>query len=130
MKKEVLKERIEDLISEIEAIRTTLQIVKNDYVSLDDARKRDYIVRTNYYGNIKDKNVKKDFVEEMQNVFDEDIKTLQDNILNYCFYKNEGLGTLEEKLSGFEVNILATYYRKLKEYEFKQIVLDTYGEKK
>ena len=134
MKKEALREGIEELIREIEAIRANLRKVETSYISLDDARKRDYIVRTDYYGSVKDKNIKKDFIEDVQNTLGDDIKSLQNDILNYNFYRSEKPRSSEEKSCDsshlFDLNILFTYHRKLKEYEFKQIVLDTYGEKK
>ena len=72
----------------------------------EDAKKRDYIVRTKYIGKLKDKNLIQDFKKEF-----DDFDKLCNDILNYDF-----------------TDLLA-YYETLKLYEKKQIVIDVYGAK-
>lgn len=100
------RRKILELESKIRKLNDTLvtltkQLVRES-LTIDEAKKRDYIVRTNGIGKMKDKKLIADFKEEFPNY---------DDILNFEFIR------------------LEAYYDKLKLFEQKQIVIDVYGAK-
>lgn len=100
------RRKILELESKIRKLNDTIVTLTKQFVreslTIDEAKKRDYIVRTNGIGKMKDKKLIADFKEEFPNY---------DDILNYDF-----------------TDLLA-YYETLKLYEQKQIVIDVYGTK-
>ena len=98
MKKKELEKKIKDLN---ETIFILLKQI-NCTLSIEEARKRDYIVRTKGLGKMKDKKLIADFQKEFPDY---------NNIQNY------------------EFSNLDKYYDTLKLYEQKQIVIDVYGTK-
>lgn len=103
-------------IRELEKIHEVVVDVR-DYLSIDQAKKRDYIVRNKYLGKITHKQIKDDFKKEIEKVCGDNFDSITNKLLNYEFY-------FENK------NILELFSEILKKYEYKQIVLDTYGDKK
>ena len=95
---------IRDLEEEVRRLR-------NGYVSLDSAKKRDYIVRTNYIGKIKDKKLLADYKKEIEQQLEDKFEVCCNDILNYNFYD------------------LPRFREILNLYEMKQIILDTYSKK-
>ena len=113
MTKKELENRIEAL--EIRLNACSKYIV--EILTITEAKKRDYIVRTNYIGRIKDKKIKEDFKTKIEKECGDKFDSITNNILNYRFH-------IEGK------NILNKFSEILEKYDYKQIVLDTYGEKK
>lgn len=113
MTKKEMERKIYDLEWKIKLIEKTMTSL---YLTVDQARKRDYIVRNNYTGKLTDKKIKKDFKEEIEKVCGDNFDSITNKILNYRF-------VFEEK------NILDKFSEILEKYEYKQIVLDTYGTK-
>lgn len=107
MKKKELLAMINLLKSKINKLESELNTLSFHcsckYLRTEDSMKRDYIVRTNGIGKMKDKKLIENFKKEFPNY---------DDIINYKF------GNL---------NI---YYDALKLYEQKQVVIDVYGNKK
>lgn len=118
MKKTDYSQDIQEIKEEIYKIRGKLRAIPTDYISIHEARKRDYIVRTKYYGKITDTKIKKDFKEEVETRTKDSFDSICNNILNYRFVM------LGEVYTG---NILDVFYKTLEQYEYKQIVLDMYG---
>lgn len=83
-----------------------------------DAFKRDYIVRTKYIGKLTHKQLKEDFKQEIVEKLKDTFDSVTNNILNYRFYDVDN-----------RINLLNRFYETLKDYETKQIVIDTYGTK-
>ena len=115
--------KIKLLENEIELLRRELDglhdyILEMKFLSRNDAMKRDYIVRTNYYGKLTDDNIKKDFKAKIEEDTKDKFDSIKTKILNYEFI-----------VKGMPVFILDCFYKTLKEYEKKQIVLDTYAKK-
>lgn len=100
------KKKIMNLEIKLERLNESLLSLAKELLrgslTIEEAKKRDYIVRTNGIGKMKDKKLIADFKEEFPNY---------DDILNYDF-----------------TDLLA-YYETLKLYEQKQIVIDVYGAK-
>jgi hypothetical protein len=100
------RRKILELESKIRKLNDTIVTLTKKFVkdslTIDEAKKRDYIVRTNGIGKMKDKKLIADFKEEFSDYND---------ILN------------------FEFSRLEAYYDKLKLFEQKQIVIDVYGAK-
>ena len=116
--------KIKLLENEIELIKSELHgiheyLAGRKLLTIEDAKKRDYIVRTNYIGKIKDNNIKRDFKEEVKKTIGDTFDSITTKIINYNFFDNENC-----------LYILDAYWFILKEYEKKQIVMDTYGDKK
>lgn len=111
MKKKVYEVNDELLIQMLDDYA---QELKSNYITIHDARRRDYIVRTKYYGKIKDENIKKDFKEEIEKEINNTFSGVCNDILNYNFV-----------FIGKKTN-LDIYYHVLEQYECKQIVLDMY----
>ena len=115
--------KIKLLENEIEALRREVYglhdyISEKRFLTIEDAKKRDYIVRTNYYGKLTDANIKKDFKAKIEEDTKDKFDSIKTKILNYEFIVKD-----------IPVFILDYFYKTLKEYEKKQIVLDTYGGK-
>ena len=115
--------KIKVLENEIEVLRRELlglqgYIFEKKFLSVEDAKRRDYIVRTNYYGKLTDANIKKDFKAKIEEDTKDKLDSIKTKILNYEFFDKE-----------IPMFILDYFYKTLKEYEKKQIVLDTYGGK-
>lgn len=90
-----------------------LQLFANYFMTIETTDQRDYIVRTKYIGKLKDKNLIKDFKKSIEETLGDNFDSICNKILNYV-----------------DINYLAGVFRsKLNEYELKQIVLDTYGDK-
>jgi hypothetical protein len=103
MRKKEIKKKFRELelhIAHLEDLLYSRPLYK------EDAKKRDYIVRTKYIGKLKDKNLIQDFKKEFT-----DFDKICNEILNYDFTD------------------LLSYYETLKLYEKKQIVIDVYGTK-
>lgn len=115
--------KIKVLENEIEVLRKKLHgiqeyLTNRNLLTIDEAKKRDYIVRTNCIGKIKDTNIKRDFKEEIKKTIGDTFDSITTKILNYEFFDKEKC-----------IYILDAYWLILKEYEKKQIVLDVYGGK-
>ena len=116
--------RIKKLEIEVSNIRFAVARLQKDcidmtkYLSVEDAKRRDYIVRTNYYGKLTDANIKKDFKAKIEEDTKDKFDSIKTKILNYEFFDKE-----------IPMFILDYFYITLKEYEKKQIVLDVYGGK-
>ena len=89
---------------------------KRDVLTITQAKKRDYIVRTNNLGKITHKQIKDDFKKEIEELCGDKFDSITNKLLNYEFY-------FENK------NILELFSETLKKYEYKQLVIDTYGAK-
>lgn len=87
-----------------------------DVLTIEQAKKRDYIARTKYIGRITDKKIKEDFKAKIEEECGDKFESVTNNLLNYRF-------VIEGK------NILSKFSEILEKYEYKQIVLDTYGTK-
>jgi hypothetical protein len=115
--------KIKLLENEIEVLRRELlglqdYIFEKKFLSIEEAKRRDYIVRTNYYGKLTDTNIKKDFKAKIEQDTKDKFDSIKTKILNYEFFDRD-----------IPMFILDNFYETLKEYEKKQIVLDTYGGK-
>lgn len=118
MTKKEMEIKLLELVTELEWVRLQLGIYKsNEYLDISQAKKRDYIVRNSYIGKIKDKKIKDDFKSDIEKKCGDKFDNIASKILNYEF-----------NLDGN--NILNIFSDELKRYEYKQIVLDTYGDKK
>lgn len=95
----LLKEKVNRLEDDLDK----LTVRYGKCLSRENAMKRDYIVRTNGIGKMKDKALIDDFKKEFGDY---------NQILNY------------------DLNNLNDYYDNLKLYEQKQVVIDVYGNKK
>ena len=113
MTKKELEEEIKLLHEEVLGLALSIE---GKCLKTDTARKRDYIVRTNYIGRIKDKKIKDDFKNKIEDKCGDKFDSITNKILNYEFY-------FENK------NILDLFSETLQKFEYKQIVLDTYGTK-
>ena len=82
------------------------------YVTLEDAKARDYIVRTNYIGKVKDEALIEDFKQEIEQQLKDNFNACCNNILNYKLINVQRFRELLDK------------------YEKNQIIIDTYRPKK
>ena len=114
MTKKELEAEIKLLHEEILGLALSIE---GKCLKTDGARKRDYIVRTNYIGRIKDKKIKDDFKNKIEKECGDKFESVTNNLLNYRF-------VIEGN------NILNKFSEILEKYDYKQIVLDTYGDKK
>lgn len=114
MTKKELENRIESL--EIRLNACSKFIV--DSLTITEAKKRDYIVRTDYLGKLTHKQLKEDFKKDIEINLCDIFSSICNKILNYEFYDKEQ-----------HINIIEGFHAILKDYEIKQIVIDTYGEK-
>lgn len=83
-----------------------------------DVFKRDYIVRNKYIGKLTHKQIKDDFKKEIETKLKDNFDSITNNILNYRFYDVDS-----------KIHLLNDFYKILKDYEMKQIVIDAYGNK-
>lgn len=107
-----LEEKCKVLENLIQNILADMTDMRKKYLSMDEARKRDYIVRTNYIGKITDDELLKDFKKEIEKELEDTFESCCNSILNYGPYG------------------LWTFRKILETYEMKQIILDTYKPKK
>ena len=91
--------------------------VEGKCLKIDTAKKRDYIVRTKYLGKLTHKQIKDDFKKEVEDKCGDNFDSITNKLLRYEFI-----------LSG--INILDKFSEILQKYEYKQLIMDTYGEKK
>lgn len=108
------KAKINNLNGKIEQIVMCL----TQCLSIEEAKKRDYIVRTNYIGKLTHKQLKVDLKHEIAEKLKDTFESITNKILNYEFVDKEN-----------RINLLDEFYKILKDYEMKQIVIDTYGTK-
>lgn len=94
--------------NEIDALAVKIRKIQTSMLSINDAKNRDYIVRTKYVGKIKDENLIKDFKKEISDILEDKFDSICNHLLNY-------------DLSG-----LYEFKETLRAYEMKQIILDTY----
>lgn len=85
-------------------------------LTIKQAKDRDYIVRNKYLGKITHKQIKDDFKKEIEKVCGDNFDSITTKLLNYEFY-------FENK------NILNLFSETLQKYEYKQLIMDTYGTK-
>ena len=108
------------LKAELAGLKERLKYVEfqmdTTHITIEQARERDYIVRTNYIGRIKDKKIKDDFKAEIEKECGDKFDSITTKLLNYQFFFNGK-------------NILSDFRKTLQTYEYKQIVMDTYGTK-
>lgn len=102
----------------IQNLELALVTMTNGILTINDARTRDYIVRTKYYGKIVDTKIKKDFKEAIEKKSRDSFDSVCNNILNYRFKVDT------EEYTG---NVLYLFIKTLEEYENKQFILDMYG---
>ena len=114
--KEEVRRQLEEFGVVIEKDKKIPQIL-----TLEQAKKRDYIVRTKYYGKIVDPAIKKDFKAEIETTFRNNFDAVCNNILNYNFHFEDGVHYCKD--------VLGIYYNILEQFECKQFVLDVYGKK-
>lgn len=114
MTKKELETMVSDLSKDILRLKWENETIR--YLKFEDAKKRDYIVRTKYLGKITHKQIKDDFKKEIENVCEDNFDSITNKILNYEFY-------FENK------NILNLFSETLQKYEYKQLIMDTYGTK-
>lgn len=96
------------LQSELDSLERDVRKLRANMLTIDDAKKREYIVRTKYIGKIKDDSLVKDFKKEIE-------LTLDDKFDNIC-----------QHLLNYQLINLIKYRDILNNYEMKQIVLDVY----
>lgn len=85
-------------------------------LTIDQAKKRDYIVRNKYLGKLTHKQIKDDFKKEIEEFCGDNFDSITTKLLNYEFI-------FENK------NILELFSEILQKFEYKQLIMDTYGTK-
>ena len=110
------KKEMENRIESLEIRLNTCSKFIVDSLTITEAKKRDYIVRTKYLGKLTHKQLKDDFKKEIEELCGDKFDSITNKLLNYEFY-------FENK------NILELFSETLKKYEYKQLVIDTYGAK-
>lgn len=120
MTKKELEKQLNEVERRLRKLEKMHEVVAHtrDYLSIEQAKKRDYIVRTDYLGKITHKKLKEDFKKELETTICDIFSSISNKILNYEFYDEEQ-----------HIQILEEFYRILKDYEKKQLVIDTYGNK-
>ena len=113
MTKKELEAEIKLLHEEILGLALSIE---GKCLKTDSARKRDYIVRNKYLGKITHKQIKDDFKKEIEKICGDNFDSITNKLLNYEFY-------FENK------NILNLFSDTLQKYEYKQLIMDTYGTK-
>lgn len=106
-----LEEKCKVLENLIQNMLTDMTDIRKKYLSVDEARKRDYIVRTNYIGKLTDAELIKDFKKEIEKSLEDTFESCCNSILNFGPYG------------------IWTFRKTLETYEMKQIILDTYSKK-
>jgi hypothetical protein len=100
------------LDDELSSLESQLKTLRRDTLTIDDAKARDYLVRTNYIGKIKDEKLLEDFKKEIEQQLDDNFDHCCTQILNYQL-----------------INL--HHFRNIVDlYEKKQIIIDTYRPKK
>ena len=118
MTKKELEIKLSNLASEVDCLKEKLNSYNSgDYLTIDHARIRDSLVRKNFYGRITDPRIKADFKNEIEKKLNGDFGSITIHITNFEFYDNEKC-------------ILEEFNKTLREFEYKQIILDAYPIKK
>lgn len=107
--------KLDDRIRKLEKMHEVI-VDARDYLSIAQAKDRDYIVRTKYLGKITHKQIKDDFKIYIEGQCGDNFDSITNKILNYEF-------CFENK------NILDLYSDALQKFEYKQLIMDTYGTK-
>ena len=68
---------------DIENIESQIRKLRANMLTIDDAKTRDYIVRTTYTGKITDQKLLKDFEHEIADTLGDTFKNICNNILNF-----------------------------------------------
>ena len=114
MTKKELETMVRDLSKDIMRLKWENETTR--YLKFEDAKKRDYITRTKYLGKIKHKQIIDDFKKEIEDKCGDNFDSIATKLLNYEFH-------FENK------NILELFSEILQKYEYKQLIMDTYGAK-
>lgn len=124
MTKKELEIKLSNLANQVDCLKMELEAYKIiEYLSVDHARKRDNLVRKNFYGRITDPRIKDDFKKEIEEKINGDFKSITIRITNFDFYDKDDNGNKKKC-------ILNVFCDILQKYEYKQIILDTYPIKK
>ena len=107
-----LKLQLASFENDLKELEKNLNKIPSKYLTIDDAKNRDYIVRNNYIGKVKDELLIEDFKLEIE-------RTLGDTFESVCL-----------KLLNFQLLEVSKFRAILNNYEIKQIVLDTYRKPK
>ena len=110
-KYEALRAAYNILEAEHYSLEDEVKRLKRNILTIDDAKKRDYLVRTNYIGKITDKALLKDYKKEIEQQLEDKFEVCCSNILNYQLIE------------------LYRFREILNLYEMKQIILDTYKDR-
>jgi hypothetical protein len=110
-KYEALRAAYNILEAEHYSLEDEVKRLKRNILTIDDAKKRDYLVRTNYIGKITDKALLKDYKKEIEQQLGDKFDVCCSNILNYQLIE------------------LYRFREILNLYEMKQIILDTYKDR-
>lgn len=110
-KYEALRAAYNILEAEHYSLEDEVKRLKRNILTIDEAKKRDYIIRTDYIGKIKDEGLLEDFKQEIEQQLNNNFESCCRDLLNY--------------------NLIELYkFREiLNLYEMKQIILDTYAKK-
>lgn len=100
------------LDNELSSLESQLKTLRRDTLTIDDAKARDYLVRTNYIGKVKDEALIEDFKQEIEQQLKDNFNACCNNILNYKLINVQRFRELLDK------------------YEKNQIIIDTYRPKK
>lgn len=111
-KYEALRAAYNILEAEHYSLEDEVRSLKRNILTIDDAKARDYLVRTNYIGKIKDEALIEDFKQEIEQQLKNNFNACCNNILNY-------------KL----INV-QRFIELLDKYEKNQIILDTYKDRR
>ena len=103
-----LKAAYDILDNELSSLESEVRRFRMNYLTIDDARKRDYIVRTNYIGKLTYEALIEDFKQEIE-------QQLKDTFHSCC-----------NQILNFQLINVCKFREILDTYEKKQIVLDTY----
>lgn len=116
------KKELETRLNNLEFVVKGLQILQStcadsrEYLSIEHAKQRDYIVRTKYLGKIILKQLKDDFKKEVEEKLGDKFDCITNKLLNYEFFYEK-------------TNLLEGFSKILQKYEYKQLIIDTYGDK-
>ena len=111
-KYEALRAAYNILEDEHYSLEEEVRSLRKSILAIDDAKARDYIVRTNYIGKIKDEALIEDFKQEIEQQLKDNFNACCNNILNYKLIDVQRFRELLDK------------------YEKNQIIIDTYRPKK
>lgn len=93
----------------IQKLEEKIKNLEQNRLTIENAKIRDFFMRTNFVGKLTNKDLIKEFKESLNITFNE----FKNNITNYI-----------------NVNDFKIYFQKYKEYEQKQIIIDFYEETK